>query len=453
MDLFKEEKNTEKEAPLAWRMRPQSLEEFAGQEHILGDGKLLRRMILADRLTSLILFGPPGCGKTSLAYLITQITRSHFERLNATTTGAGEVRKILEGARSRRSHKGQRTVLLMDEINHFNKLQQEILLKDLEDGTLILIGATVYNPFFTLIPALNSRSQIFELRPLNDEDLKKIILSALKDKDRGLGKIPVQITEDALEHLIHFSNGDARKILNALEIFSNGDARKILNALEIGVLTTPNKNGKIRFTLEVASESLQKKTLFYDKDEHYDTISAFIKSMRGSDPDATLYWLAKMLSSGEDPRFIARRIAICASEDVGNADPQAITVAASAMQVIEWIGMPEAQLTLAQAAVYVATAPKSNAVTIGISKAMKDVETERTQPVPSHLQGGSYPGSKRLGKGQGYKYPHNSPEGTIEQIYLGNKKTYYKPKESGYERKIQNFLSSLKKMRNREVKQ
>jgi putative ATPase len=326
----------------------------------------------------------------------------------------------------------------MDEINHFNKLQQEILLKDLEDGTLILIGATVYNPFFTLIPALNSRSQIFELRPLNDEDLKKIILSALKDKDRGLGKIPVQITEDALEHLIHFSNGDARKILNALEI---------------GVLTTPNKNGKIRFTLEVASESLQKKTLFYDKDEHYDTISAFIKSMRGSDPDATLYWLAKMLSSGEDPRFIARRIAICASEDVGNADPQAITVAASAMQVIEWIGMPEAQLTLAQAAVYVATAPKSNAVTIGISKAMKDVETERTQPVPSHLQGGSYPGSKRLGKGQGYQYPHNSPEGTIEQIYLGNKKTYYKPKESGYERKIQNFLSSLKKMRNREVKQ
>jgi putative ATPase len=438
MDLFKEEKNSEKEAPLSWRMRPQSLEEFAGQEHILGDGKLLRRMILADRLTSLILFGPPGCGKTSLAYLITQITESHFERLNATTTGVGEVREILEGARYRRSHKGQRTVLLMDEINHFNKLQQEILLKDLEDGTLILIGATVYNPFFTLIPALNSRSQIFELRPLNEKDLKKIILSALKDKDRGLGKIPIQMAEDALEHLIHFSNGDARKILNALEI---------------GVLSTPDRNGKIHFTLEVASESLQKKALFYDKDEHYDTISAFIKSMRGSDPDATLYWLAKMLTSGEDPRFIARRIAICASEDVGNADPQAITVAVSAMKVVEWIGMPEAQLTLAQAAVYIATAPKSNAVTIGISEATKDVETERTKPVPSHLQVGGYPGAKRLGKGEGYQYPHDTPEGYIEQIYLGNKKTYYKPKESGYERKIQDFLNSLKKMRNREVKQ
>ena len=444
MDLFKEEKKTENGSPLAWRMRPKSLEEFVGQEHILGKGRFLRRSIETDRLTSLILYGPPGCGKTSLAYLITQITQSHFVRLNATTAGVREVREVLESARGHRfdPRRGKRTVLLMDEINHLNKLQQEILLKDLEEGTLILIGATIYNPFFALIPALNSRSQIFELHPLTEEDLKTLLLRAVKDPERGLGQYPIQLEEDALQHLLRYSNGDARKALNALEI---------------GVLSTPRKNGTIHFTLQVARECLQKKTLLYDKDEHYDTISAFIKSMRGSDPDATLYWLAKMIASGEDPRFIARRIAIFASEDVGNADPMAITMAASAMKVVELIGMPEAQLTLAQAAVYVATAPKSNAVTRGISKALGDVERERTQPVPSHLQQGGYPGAKRLGRGEGYQYPHNTPEGYVEQTYLLDKKVYYEPTNRGYEKKIRKYLETIKKFRsvgslNREVK-
>jgi putative ATPase len=423
-DLFKDEEDRLSMSPLALRMRPRNLDEFIGQSHILGRGKLLRRMVEADRLSSLILYGPPGCGKTSLAYCLTGMTKSHIERVNATTSGASEIRAICNLAMNRR------TVLLVDEISHFNKLQQDGLLAAVEEGHIVLVGTTVYNPFFSIIPALNSRSQIFELKPLSPDEIKDLVKRAIGDKERGLGAYNIEMREDALDHLARFSDGDARKALNTLEI---------------GVLSTPAVNGVVEFTVQVAEESLQKKFHRYDKDEHYDTISAFIKSMRGSDPDASLYWLAKMISSGEDPRFIARRICICAAEDVGNADPMATVLASAMLQIVEAVGMPEAGIALAQATTYIAGAPKSNASYMGYQEAKEDVETSRTMEVPQYLKEAGYPGAQRLKRGEGYKYPHSQADGYVDQEYIPEKKTYYRPLDRGYEKTIKEFLRNLRR--------
>ncbi len=416
--------------PLAWRMRPRDLSEFAGQEHILGPGKLLRRAIETDRFMSLILYGPPGVGKTALAHLIAERSRTHFISLNAVTAGVADIRKVAHEASLERSQSGKRTILFIDEIHRFTRVQQDALLPDVERGNITLIGASTSNPFFAIIPALSSRSQIFEFKPLKDEDIKILILRAVADKERGLGNLSVKLTPDALEFLV------AR---------SNGDARRALNALEIGVLSTaPGADGAILYDLHTAEESIQKKALVYDEDEHYDTISAFIKSMRGSDPDAALYWMAKMIVAGEDPLFIARRIVIAASEDVGNADPRAIMVATAAYQAVERIGMPEGALPLAQAAVYVAAAPKSNASYLGIKEAMKDVEEGKLAPVPDHLKDSHYKGAARLGRGKGYKYPHDYPGHYVTQDYLPQKRDYYRPTEQGEEKRIKERLAGLK---------
>ncbi|MCL5024269.1 MAG: replication-associated recombination protein A [Nitrospirae bacterium] len=410
MELFGEE--TLKE-PLAYRMCPRTLEEYAGQGHILGKGKLLRRAVEADRISSLILYGPPGTGKTALARVIAAKTRAHFEWLNAATAGLDELRKAIHSARMRKE-KGTPTILFLDEIHRFNKLQQDALLPDVEEGNIILIAATVENPFFYVNSALLSRSQIFELKPLAEEDIRRILHATLRDKERGLGNTAIVADEEALLHIARMSDGDARKALSALEI---------------AVLTTaPDEKGVIRITLEVAEESIQKKVVVYDKkgDQHYDTISAFIKSMRGSDPDAAVYYLAKMLYAGEDPRFIARRIIICASEDVGEADPMALVLATSALRTVEFVGMPEARIPLAQATLYVTNAPKSNACYKAIEAAMEDVAKERTVEVPDHLKDAHYPGAKKLGHGKGYKYPHEYG-GYVEQEYLPKKKKYYRP--------------------------
>ena len=408
-----------------------------GQEHILGEGKLLRRAIESDRISSLILYGPPGTGKTALARVIANKTQSHFIWLNAATARVEDLRKATKEARELRKFKNQRTILFLDEIHRFNKLQQDVLLPDVEEGNIILIGATVENPFFYVISALVSRSQIFELKPLSQIDIKTIIKRALSD-ERGLKDFKVKMDEGALEHLAKISDGDARKALSALEI---------------GVLTTPKeRDGSINFTLKVAEESIQKKAVVYDKkgDQHYDTISAFIKSMRGSDPDAALYYLAKMIYAGEDPRFIARRIVICAAEDVGNADPQALVLANAALQVAEFVGLPEARIPLAQATVYVATAPKSNAAYSGIEKALKDVEAEPTLEVPMHLKNPVYEGEREMGKGKGYKYAHNYKGGYVSQEYLPKKKKYYEPKDIGFEKKIKQRMEELGKFFERE---
>ena len=410
MELFKE--NNLKE-PLAYRMCPRTIEEYVGQGHILGKGKLLRRAIEADRITSLILYGPPGTGKTALARIIAAKTEANFEWLNAAIAGLDELRKVLKTARDRKS-KGIRTILFLDEIHRFNKLQQDALLPDVEEGNIILIGATVENPFFYVNSALLSRGQVFELKPLSEDDILRVLHNALSDKERGLGNLKVDIAEDALKHLSKISDGDARRGLSALEV---------------AALTTPvNENGIIKIDLKTAEESIQKKALLYDKkgDQHYDTISAFIKSMRGSDPDAAVYYLAKMLYAGEDPRFIARRIVICASEDVGEADPMALVIATSALRAVEFIGMPEARIPLSQAVIYIAKAKKSNACYLAIEAAMKDVEKEQTMEVPNHLKDSHYPGAKKLGHGEGYKYPHDYG-GYVEQEYLPKKKKYYKP--------------------------
>lgn len=423
IDLFEEESGGRSRAPLAARMRPRNLDEFVGQSHILGKGKLLRRMIEADRLSSLILYGPPGCGKSSLAYAITDMTTSHIKRINATTSGASEIRAICTMAERRR------TVLLVDEISHFNKLQQDGLLAAVEEGNVILIGTTVYNPFFSIIPALNSRSHIFELKPLSVDEIKELIKRAINDKERGLGEYRTGMADDALNHLARFSGGDARKALNALEI---------------GALSTSAVNGVVEFTLEVAEDSMQKMFFRYDTDEHYDTISAFIKSMRGSDPDASLYWLAKMIACGEDPRFIARRICICASEDVGNADPMATVLASAALHIVETIGLPEAGITLAQATTYVASAPKSNASYVGYREATTDVESSRTMEVPQNLKEAGYSGARRLKRGESYRYPHAASTGFVEQEYTPEKRTYYRPTDRGYEKKIREYLRNLR---------
>lgn len=435
MDLFEEQTQENlKDLPLAVRMRPASLDEFVGQEHILGKGKLLRRAIEADRPSSLILYGPPGVGKTSLAWCIASVTKSYYIAINATTSNVEDLRKIIAQAKHKKSSTGtaKKTILFIDEIHRFNKAQQDVLMPDIEEGNPVLIGATVHNPFFYLVPPLLSRSLVFELKPLTQNEILKILSSALKDKVRGLGDFKLKTDKQALAFLAKTCEGDARRALNALEL---------------AMLTTPkSKDGYINLDLEVASQSIQKKAVLYDRDEdgHYDTASAFIKSMRGSDPDATLYWMAKMLYAGEDPRFIARRICICASEDVGNADPLALVLANAALQISEFVGMPEARIPLAQAAIYVACAPKSNAGYIAIEKAYKDIEQQKVQAVPDYLKDASYKGAEILGHGKGYKYAHDYEGHYVKQKYTKKPVKYYQPTGLGYEAKIKQRLEKLK---------
>lgn len=439
MDLFPETlppdekpKKAQNSVPLALRLSPKDLSGFYGQEHLLSPGKLLRRAIEFDRLGSVIFFGPSGTGKSALARLIAARTQAHFVELNAVTVGVAELRKEIEAAKMRQENRGKKTILLVDEIHHFNRSQQDALLPDVERGTITLIGITSENPFFYVNPALRSRSQIFEFFPLSTKDLEKILDRALKNSETGLGSLPVQMTPEAQEHLV---------------IMSNGDARRLLNALEIGAYTTPkDKDGKIHFTLKVAEESLQKKALQYDKksDEHYDTISAFIKSMRGGDPDAALYWMAKMLEAGEDPRFVARRILICAAEDVGNADPQALVISAAAFQAVQLVGMPEGRIPLAQAATYVACAPKSNAAYLGIEQALAELRKGKSRSVPMHLRDANMDRESR-GHGRGYKYPHDYPGHWVEQLYMPDPKTFYIPTDEGEEKTIKERLKQWKK--------
>jgi len=446
-DLFESKPPSAASAPqpLAVRMRPRTLEEFVGQAHIVGPGKLLRRAIEADRITSVILYGPPGTGKTALAHVIAQATKAHFETLNATSAGVAELREAIVRAKERVRVDGKRTILFIDEIHRFNKAQQDVLMPDVEQGNPILIGATTFNPFFALLSALLSRSIVCEFKPLTTDAILTLLKRAAADQPRGLGNLPLRLDDKALAHLADVCDGDARRALNALEV---------------AALTTPKGNdGMIPVTLAVVEESIQKKAVVYDQqdDAHYDTISAFIKSMRGSDPHATLYWLAKMLYGGEDPRFIARRIMICAAEDVGNADPQALVVATAAMQASEFVGLPECRIPLAQAAVYVACAPKSNAAYLGIEKALKDVEAGRTLEVPQHLKDANYRGAEKLGRGKGYKYAHDYPGHHVEQEYLpapapggagpkaSNRRVYYEPTELGYEKTIKDRLEQLKR--------
>jgi len=407
-------------------MRPRDLDEFVGQAHIIGPGRMLRRAIEADRVSSVILYGPPGTGKTALAHVIAGRTKAVFESINAVTAGVADIRRITAKAKEERRASGRKSILFIDEIHRFNRAQQDALLPDVERGDVIMIGASTANPFFSIIPALSSRSRIFELKPLTEDDLGVLIDRALADKDRGLGEYRVSLSDDAKRFIVSRAEGDARRTLNALEV---------------GVLTTPSdEDGVIRFGLDVAEESIQKKAVVYEEDEHYDTISAFIKSMRGSDPDATIYWMAKMLYAGEDPLFIARRIIIAASEDVGNADPGALSVAVAALHALEHVGMPEGRIPLAQAAIYVASAPKSNASYKAIGAAIKDVEEGNVLPVPEHLKDKSYKGAGRLGRGKGYLYPHDYPGHYVGQDYLPEKRGYYIPSEEGYEREIGSML-------------
>ncbi len=437
MDLFEymREKTLEKEAPLASRIRPISLEEVVGQQHIIGKDKLLYRAIKADKLSSIILYGPPGTGKTTLAKVIAHTTSAEFMQINATSAGKKDMEEVIAQAKNNQGMYGKKTILFIDEIHRFNKGQQDYLLPFVEDGTVILIGATTENPYFEVNGALLSRSIVFELKNLSPEDIKILILRAVNDKEKGMGAYGAEIEEDALEFLADVSNGDARAALTAVEL---------------GILTTERSgDGKIHITLEVASECIQKRVVKYDKsgDNHYDTISAFIKSMRGSDPDAAVYYLARMLYAGEDVKFISRRIMICASEDVGNADPMALVVAASAAQAVERVGMPEAQIILSQAVTYVASAPKSNSAVNAISDAMETVKNTMTAPVPAHLQDSHYPSSGKLGHGVGYQYAHNYPNHSVEQQYLPDgltDKKFYVPSENGYEKQIRKYFHKIK---------
>lgn len=435
MDLFSEsrERSFKRVAPLAVRMRPTTLEEFAGQEHFLGEGKLLRRLLQADRLSSAIFYGPPGTGKTTLAHLIALHTKCHFEQLNAASAGVKEVRAILDDAKDRLASSSTRTVLFLDEIHRFNRAQQDILLPDVENGLIILIGATTENPFFSVNSPLISRSGIFQFNPLTEGQIIGILQRSATDMEKGLGYLKLKIDEGVFEFWATTCDGDARRAITALEVA----------ALSLG----PDQPRHI--TMNIAQESIQRKAIVYDGigDEHYDAASALIKSMRGSDPDAAVYWVAKMLEAGEDPRFIARRIAILASEDIGNADPRAIMVASAAYAIVERIGMPEAQLTLAQAAIYMATAPKSNASAMAIWTASSDIKEGRTIPVPRKLRDTHYKGSKQLGHGQEYQYPHEFKGGYVDQDYLGVEKEYYKPTDRGYEAYIQKYLADKKKTR------
>ena len=437
MDLFEYMRSTnqEKEAPLAARLRPATLEEVVGQQHIIGKDKLLYRAIKADKLSSIIFYGPPGTGKTTIAKVIANTTSAEFTQINATVAGKKDMEEVVEKAKNLRGMYGKKTILFIDEIHRFNKGQQDYLLPFVEDGTLILIGATTENPYFEVNGALISRSIVFELKPLSQDDIKELIKRAVYDKEKGMGAYDAVIEEDALEFLSELSGGDARHALNAVEL---------------GVMTTErSEDGKIHLTLGVAQECIQKRVLRYDKtgDNHYDTISAFIKSMRGSDPDAALYYLSRMLYAGESLTFIARRIMICASEDVGNADPNALNVAVSASLAVERIGMPEAQIILAQAVTYVACAPKSNASCEGVFAAMATVEKTGNLPIPTHLQDAHYKGAAKLGHGTGYKYAHDYPNHYVEQQYLPyelNGKEFYRPTGNGYEAKIREHMKKLK---------
>ena len=438
MDLFDymRQNTMEKESPLASRMRPTTLDEVVGQKHIIGKDKLLYRAIKADKLGSVIFYGPPGTGKTTLAKVIAHTTSARFEQINATVAGKKDMEEIVKNAKDAIGMYGQKTILFVDEIHRFNKSQQDYLLPFVEDGTITLIGATTENPYFEVNNALLSRSRIFELKPLEKQDIRELVMRAVYDTEKGMGTYGADITDEAADFLADVANGDARAALNAVEL---------------GILTTDKSDdGKIHITIDVAAECIQKRVVRYDHDgdNHYDTISAFIKSMRGSDPDAAVYYLARMLYAGEDVKFIARRIMICASEDVGNADPNALVVAVSAAQAVERIGMPESQIILSQAAAYVATAPKSNAAYMGIAKAMKTVADTRTMPVPAHLQDRHYKGAEKLGHGLGYKYAHDYPNHYVTQQYLPDGMEgmrFYEPSENGYEKKIREHMEFIKR--------
>ena len=431
MGLFdrQEAENLQRALPLAARLRPRSIDEFAGQEHFLGPGKLLRRMLESDRITSAIFYGPPGTGKTSLAQVIARQTEREFAPLNAASAGVKELRAALDDARDRLAASGRRTILFVDELHRFNRTQQEVLLPDVEAGVVALIGATTANPFFSLVSPLVSRSQVFEFQALSKSDVRRLLERALTDRERGLATDLSRVTSEALDFLAEVSDGDARRALNALEV---------------AVLSTAESGQTV--DLATAQDSIQKKAIQYDAtgDEHYDAASAFIKSMRGSDPDAAVYWIARMLEAGEDPRFIARRLVIAASEDVGNADPMALVVANSAAQATEMVGMPECRIILSQAVIYVAMAPKSNASYLAIDAAMADVRERRVLPVPVHLRDAHYQGAKRLGHGQGYQYSHDAPEGWVDQDYLGVDRKYYEPVDRGLESELRRRLEELR---------
>ncbi|MBO5258810.1 MAG: replication-associated recombination protein A [Agathobacter sp.] len=436
MDLFEymREQNMESESPLASQLRPTTLDEVVGQQHIIGKDKLLYRAIKADKLSSIIFYGPPGTGKTTLAKVIANTTSADFTQINATSAGKKDMEEVIQQAKNNQGMYGKKTILFIDEIHRFNKGQQDYLLPFVEDGTIILIGATTENPYFEVNGALLSRSVIFELKKLTKEDLRTLLLRAVNDKEKGMGSYHAKIDEDALEFLSDVANGDARAALTAIEL---------------GILTTErSEDGIIHITLDVASECIQKRVISYDKtgDNHYDTISAFIKSMRGSDPDAAVYYLARMLYAGEDIKFIARRMMILASEDIGNADPMALVVATSAAQAVERIGMPEAQIILSQAVTYLASAPKSNAACNAIFSAMETVKHTKTPSVPAHLQDAHYKSAERLGHGLGYKYPHDFPDHYVKQQYLPDGLTdrkFYEPSENGYEKKIREYFKMI----------
>jgi putative ATPase len=436
MDLFEymRSQNMESEAPLASRLRPTTLDEVVGQQHIVGKDKLLYRAIKADKLSSIIFYGPPGTGKTTLAKVIAHTTSAEFMQINATSAGKKDMEEVITAAKNNQGMYGKKTILFIDEIHRFNKGQQDYLLPYVEDGTIILIGATTENPYFEVNGALLSRSVIFELKKLSKDDIETLLLRAINDKEKGMGAYNAAIDEDALEFLADVSNGDARAALTALEL---------------GVLTTDrSEDGIIHITIDVASDCIQKRVISYDKsgDNHYDTVSAFIKSMRGSDPDAAVYYLARMLYAGEDVKFIARRIMILAAEDIGNADPMALTVAVSAAQAVERIGMPEAQIILSQAVTYMASAPKSNAAVNAISKAMDVVGRTKTPPVPTHLQDAHYKSAEKLGHGLGYKYAHNYKNHYVKQQYLPDGLTnevFYEPSENGYEATIREYYRKI----------
>lgn len=432
MSLFDavERKNLQRAQPLAARMRPRNLHEFAGQEHFLGEGKLLRRLLRADRLTSVIFYGPPGTGKTTLARLLAQETSARFVALSAVTSGVKELRAMLTEARDELATSGRRTLLFVDEIHRFNRSQQDALLHDVEDGVVILVGATTANPFFAVNSALVSRSQIFQFEPLSAQDVKTLLRRALSDPVRGFGQLAVETEEAALDFLAQISDGDARRALAALEI---------------AVLSSDTQ--PVRLTRELAAESVQRKALAYDPtgDEHFDCASALIKSIRGSDVDAAIYWLARMLASGEEIRFLCRRLVILASEDIGNADPHALPLATAAMHACEFIGLPECQLTLSQTVAYLACAPKSNAATLAIQHALQDVREAQVVPVPRHLRDAHYAGARQLGHGDDYQYAHDAPEGVAAQDYLGVDRQYYQPVARGFEIELAQRLEQLRK--------
>lgn len=422
-------------APLARRMRPQSLDEFVGQEHLVGKGRVLRRAIEADQIGSMIFYGPPGTGKTALAEIIARMSKAAFLQLNAVTAGISDLRKVFQQAEERLKTKGQRTIVFIDEIHRFSRVQQDALLPAIENGIIVLIGATTENPFFQITPPLISRSRLFRFEPLSDAQVETIVRRALADKEKGLGKVSIVLDSDALAHLVKSADGDARAALNGLELAATS--------------AMPDSDGVYHVTLEMVAEAMQCRVLLYDKDsdQHYDTISAFIKSLRGSDPDAAVYWLARMLHAGEDPRFIARRMIIQAAEDVGLADPMALVLAVAAAQAVELVGLPEARIPMAEAAIYIACAPKSNSAYLAIGEAMKAVEETRISGVPLHLRDASYRGAKKLGHGTGYKYPHDYPGHYVAQQYLPaeiQSACYYNPSNEGRERQLRARLETLR---------